>query len=108
MKRAGSILSVLAAAVLGGAAFAQPEPAPTGTLLPNVINVYPVGSTPPAYSSRVADIPLVDNTNYFNFSAIVAGVAAGNTNWADDFSFAGGPYAGATGRTITGIGWVIY
>jgi len=57
------------------------------------------------YHNRV-DAPIFDNTG--NLSSYIGGPAAGQLLWANDFSFAGSAWAGATGRHPTTFSLIVF
>src|SRR5437868_5382928 len=92
------VAGVTAGLGLAGIVNAQ-ELTPRLTVLGGVSYLHEEGqNAPPPYQGRV-DAPIFDNTN--NLASYLGGPASGQLLWANDFSFAGTSWAGATNRHPT-------
>src|SRR4051812_33013681 len=110
MRRSEVITRTMAGAMLLAAApaFAQGELSPPSLLMREGAPHRSAldGASMAPYQGRVIETTVFDNTN--NTTSYVGQPPDGQLLWANDFSFAGTPWAGATSRHPTSFGLLVF
>lgn len=108
MKKSGFMISALALTAWCGTAAQAQQEAPKLTITPGgPVAVQPVGGVGLTFGSR-AETVIFSNDGFADITRYLSGVGAGGTLWANDFSVATTPWAGATGRVATGFEWLYF